>query len=54
MSELLDYGSLQLLASALGRSVNTLLALGFNNDPFYAGRPARRERAEWFAALWRS
>jgi hypothetical protein len=46
------YDLIVALAEALGRPVKTLLALAPNNDPFFAGRGARREGAEWFAELW--
>lgn len=29
-----------------------LLAMSESRDPFYAGQPNRREKAEWFAKLW--
>jgi hypothetical protein len=32
-------------------NVPDLLALAPKNDPFYAGAPAHRAKAEWFAEL---
>ncbi len=29
-----------------------LLAMSESRDPFYAGQPNRREKAEWFAKIW--
>jgi hypothetical protein len=46
----LDY--LKELSQEIDRPIRTLLALGFDNDPFYADLPSRRAGAEWFAALW--
>jgi hypothetical protein len=56
------YEHIKELAAALGKQngirgrpvpVRTLLAMSENRDPFYAGKPAQRVKAEWFAALWR-
>ena len=49
---MLDYDSLKFMAKSIGRSVTDLLALSPANDPFYAGIGARRQNAEWFAAIW--
>jgi hypothetical protein len=46
----LDY--LQALSRELDRPVKTLIALGVDNDPFYADMRSRRAAAEWFADLW--
>jgi len=34
-------------------NIPALLALAPKNDPFYAGSPASRRDADWFAGLWR-
>ena len=47
-----DYSAIKVMAKNIGRSVTDLLALAPINDPFYAGVGARREAAEWFAAIW--
>ena len=47
-----DYADLKELARATGCRVTDLLVLAQKNDPFYAGQPARFERAEWFADAW--
>jgi len=39
-------------AKRLGCSVKDLIALAPANDPFYTGRPAEIEKAEWFAGLY--
>lgn len=39
-------------AKERGVPIPELLALSRNNDPFFAGSPAQRERARWFANLW--
>lgn len=55
------YERIKQLAADLGKKNGTrgrlvpvaeLLAMSKNRDPFYAGAPAQRARAEWFAALW--
>lgn len=52
MSTPLDYSDIKALAKKRGRPVTELLALAPQNDPFYAGAPARKKSAEWFAELW--
>src|SRR6266446_3711210 len=47
-----DYAELKVLAKDLKCRVASLLALSANNDPFYCGMPAQREKAQWFAELW--
>jgi len=47
-----DYEDIRELARETGLTTKDLIVLSPQNDPFYAGVPARRERAEWFAALW--
>ena len=49
---MLDYDSLKAMAKAIGRPVTDLLALSPSADPFYIGDGARRQAAEWFAAVW--
>lgn len=46
------YESVKKLAKKLGISVADLLVLANQNDPFYAGSPTSRAKAEWFANLW--
>ncbi len=48
----IDYDGIKQLAEEVGCRVTDLLALTYQNDPFYAGIPGRREAAEWFAELW--
>ena len=47
-----DYEGLKDLARQTGIPTKDLIVLSPQNDPFYAGVSARRERAEWFANLW--
>jgi hypothetical protein len=47
-----DYDELRRLASELERPVSSLIVLAPQNDPFYAGAPARHARARWSADLW--
>ncbi|HMM29944.1 MAG TPA: hypothetical protein PKD46_16805 [Aggregatilineaceae bacterium] len=48
-----DYTRIKALAADTpGVRVTDLLALAPQNDPLYAGTPADREQAAWFAALW--
>jgi hypothetical protein len=49
---MIDYATLNELAKKLGRTVESLLVLAGQNDPFYADRPGRRAAGEWFAGLW--
>jgi hypothetical protein len=55
------YERIKQLAAALGQANGTrgrpkpvaeLLAMSRNRDPYYAGQPAQREKAVWFAELW--
>ena len=46
------YERIKALKKELHRNITDLLALSPVNDPFYAGSPASREKAEWFLALW--
>jgi hypothetical protein len=46
------YDAIKALAKAHGVRVADLLVLAEKNDPFYAGSPAQRAKAEWFAELW--
>ncbi len=47
-----EYEDIKKLAREVGCKVTDLTVLASGNDPFYAGVPYRRERAEWFAELW--
>src|SRR5262249_33630215 len=47
-----DANAIKVLAKERGCTVRDLLALSLSADPFYADVPMKRERAEWFAALW--
>ena len=47
-----EYAMLKEFARENGVRIKDLIALAPSNDPFYADVPYRRERAEWFAALW--
>jgi hypothetical protein len=49
--EHIDYDAIYALSVELRRPTGTLIALSPTNDPFFM-QPARRARAEWFAALW--
>jgi hypothetical protein len=48
----INYETILQLSAELNRPTATLLALAAANDPFNAGRPGRREQAEWFGTLW--
>jgi hypothetical protein len=52
LRERLDYEGIKALAAETNRSVSHLLTLSNDHDPFYAGLPSSRERAEWFARVW--
>lgn len=47
-----NYESLKRLAKERGISVNLLIALNRNNDPFYVGTPQDWIDARWFAEQW--
>ena len=47
------YEDIKELAAAEHTKVESLLVLARQNDPFFAGAPAQRTKAEWFARLWR-
>lgn len=47
-----DYDALKSLARETGCRVSDFLVLAPQNDPYYAGQPGRRERAEWFGEIW--
>jgi hypothetical protein len=51
-AEQMDYGRIKELAKAQGVSVNDLIVLAPQNDPFYTGTPNDWALAEWFAGLW--
>jgi len=46
------YEKIKQLKKESGYNIPDLLALAPANDPFYAGSPSAREKAEWFANLW--
>jgi hypothetical protein len=46
------YDAIKALAKEVGVRVPDLLVLAEKNDPFYAGSPAQRAKAKWFASLW--
>jgi hypothetical protein len=48
-----DYEGLKRIAYREDRSIDSLIVLSDVNDPFYTGRPAGKEGAEWFAKLWK-
>jgi hypothetical protein len=51
-AEQMDYGRIKQLAKAQGVSVNDLIVLAPQNDPFYTGTPNDWALAEWFAQMW--
>jgi hypothetical protein len=53
MDEPLNYADLKALVDQLDRPLKTLVAQADTTDPFMAGLPWRKERAQWFAVLWR-
>lgn len=50
--EPMDYQRIKQLAKAQGVSINDLIVLAPQNDPFYTGTPNDWALGEWFAALW--
>lgn len=48
----MNYEMIKAAAKELGVTVKELLALAPQNDPFYAGTPADKKQARWFADLW--
>jgi hypothetical protein len=46
------YDRIKQMAKARGCTIPDLLVLSRNNDPFFVGSPAHREKAAWFASLW--
>ncbi len=46
------YAAVKQLAKQLRQPITDLLVLARQNDPFFAGAPAQRVKAEWFADLW--
>lgn len=48
----MNYDQIKEYAAENGLRVKDLCALAPNNDPFYVGRPADLESAEWFRDLW--
>lgn len=51
-SHVRGYEAIKAMAKELRVNIPTLLVSARQNDPFMAGTPAQRERAEWFNALW--
>src|SRR5579859_1972450 len=51
--EQVDYQRIKQLAKAQGVSVNDLIVLAPQNDPFYTGTPNDWALGEWFANVWR-
>lgn len=47
-----NYQQIKELAKIAKQSPESLIALSGKNDPFYAGSPADKRNAEWFANLW--
>jgi len=52
--ESIDYGRIKQMAKEQGVSVNDLIVLAPQNDPFYTGTPGDQTLGEWFAHLWYS
>src|SRR5262245_12097200 len=48
----LTYEDLHHLAHKLGCTIDSLLVLSKDSDPFFAGMPVRKRVGEWFAGLW--
>lgn len=46
------YEAIKELARSANTTIPNVLVLARQNDPFFAGAPAQREKAEWFARLW--
>ena len=46
------YSKLKAMAKATGCTIDNLLVLAPQNDPFYCGSPAQVVQAEWFADLY--
>lgn len=49
-----DYETLKMEAKEQGVPVKDLLALSPTNDPFYVGSEGQREKAEWFAKVYKA
>jgi hypothetical protein len=54
VSSVMNYEQIKALAKQTRRSVNELIVLAPNNDPFYTGTPGDKALGEWFAALWQA
>ncbi len=48
----IDYGWIKRVAKQQGVSVNDLIVLAPQNDPFYTGTPNDLALGQWFAGLW--
>lgn len=46
------YEAIKELARSANTTIPNVLVLARQNDPFFGGAPAQREKAEWFARLW--
>jgi hypothetical protein len=52
--EQMNYGRIKQLAKAQGVTINDLIVLAPQNDPFYTGTPTDLALGEWFASLWQA
>lgn len=50
---MISYELIKAMAKEKKCSVKDLLALAPKNDPYYAGSEGSRQKAEWFAGIWR-
>jgi hypothetical protein len=48
----MDYGTIKEVAKDMGVSVQDLIALAPQNDPFYTGTPGELKKARWFSSIW--
>jgi len=51
-ANIIDCEWIKAAAKSAGIRTAVLIALSMNNDPFYAGRPADWEKANWFAEIF--
>ena len=54
VSSVMDYEQIKALAKQNRCSVNDLIVLAPQNDPFYTGTPGDKALGEWFASLWQA
>ncbi len=52
--EQMNYGRIKQLAKEQGVTINDLIVLAPQNDPFYTGTPNDLALGEWFASLWQA